>query len=381
MKAILSIILFYFTNLIRSDDLSCYFMTHSDGYNCHMRGSFEQNTTVTSINGIHNKLKNDSDVEVLFIERTSLTKYLPFGICAYFDNLIELECFGSQVLEITREVFFRCTKLESMMIQNSKFKSLPTDVFNDLTILRTLQISSTKLCVLQSGLFEKTQNLLKLDLQSNQIAIINVIFPPTVVHIDLSNNLCIDSNFTRPSNVIYQKCSNESIAIIDPITEDPTIRIWIDRLNASIISNELETKKFMNLTLKNYDILIKLNESKFTLEGIQNSYLKEQQAVNDKVDSELKKINLDFVDATNEFENKYSFSESGRNTKVDNIGRELNELKIGNERRFLWNETLIYMMIILVVVSILLFLITLITVRKANQKNINNFLLSNMDSY
>lgn len=380
MKAILSIILLCFTNLIRSDDLSCYFMTHSDGYNCHMRGSFERNTTVTSINGVHNKLKNDSDVEVLFIERTSLTKYLPFGICAYFNNLIELECFGSQVLEITRDVFNECTKLDSIMIQNSKFTSVPTDVFYDLYILRTLQISSTKLSVLQSRLFEKNQNLLKLDLQNNQIAIINVIFPPSVVQIDLRNNLCIDSNFTRPTNIIYQKCSNESIAIIDLTTEDPIVRILIDKLNASIMSNEQETKKLINLTLRNNDILIKLNESKTTLEEIQNSSLKEQQAVNDMVESELKKVNLAFVDATKEFEAKYSFLESGRNTKVDNIGRELNELKIENERRFLWNETMIYVMVIFVIISIVLFMITLITVRKANLKNINNFLLSNIDT-
>ena len=203
MKTILILILCI--NLIRSDDLSCYFMTHSDGYNCHMRGNFERNTTITSINGVHNKLKNDSHVEVLFMERTSLSKYLPFGICAYFDNLIELECFGSQVMEITREVFNGCSKLNSMTIQNSKFTSLPTDVFYDLNSLRTLEISSTKLSVLQSGLFDKTQNLLKLDLQKNELAIINVIFPQSVVRIDLRNNLCIDSNFSRPANIIYQK--------------------------------------------------------------------------------------------------------------------------------------------------------------------------------
>ncbi|KAL7039713.1 hypothetical protein ACKWTF_000079 [Chironomus riparius] len=361
MRTIFGLIIFWCLHLVRSDDLSCYFMTHSDGYNCHMRGNFEHNTTITSINGVHNKLKNDSHVEVLFIERTSLTKYLPFGICAYFDNLMELECFGSQVFELTREVFNGCTKLDSMTIQNSKFTSLPTDVFNDLNILRTLEISSTKLSVLQSGLFDKTQNLLKLDLQKNQLAIINVIFPTSVIRIDLKNNLCIDSNFTRPANIIYQKCSNESIAIVDPTTEDPSVRILIDKLNASIISNELEIKKLMNFTLKNNDnynngILMRLNKSQFSLENIQNSSLIEQQAVNDKVDK------------------------SGRNTKVDNIERDLNKLSMENERRFSWNETLIYMMIILVIVSILLFMITLITVRRANQNNINNFLLSSMDT-
>ena len=380
MKAIISVILIYFTNLIRSEDLSCYFMTHSDGYNCHMRGSFERNTTITSINGVHSKLKNDSDVEVLFIERTSLTKYLPFEICAYFDNLIEFECYGSQIIEITREVFNGCNKLDSAMIQNSKFTSLPTDVFYDLNFLRILQITSTKLSILQPGLFERNQNLLKLDLQSNQIAIINVIFPPSVVQIDLRKNLCIDSNFSRPANIIYKQCSNESITVIDPTTEDPSMRIIIDKLNASIILNELEIQKLMNLTLKNNDILLRLNESQFSSENIQNSSLKEQQAVNDKVDSELKKINQDLVDAISEFENKYSFSESGRNTSVDNIGRELNELRTENERRFSWNETLIYMMIIFVVVSILLFIITLISLKRASQNNISNFLLSNMDT-
>ncbi|XP_070495203.1 uncharacterized protein MCAP_0864-like [Chironomus tepperi] len=330
----------------RSDDLSCYFMTHSDGYNCHVRGRFEQNTTITSINGVHNKLKNDSDVEVLFMERTSLSKYLPFGVCTFFDSLTELECFGSQLIELTREVFVGCSKLDLVMIQNSKFTSLPTDVFYDLATLRTLEISSTKLSVLQAGLFEKNQNLLKLELQNNQLAIINVEFPPSVIQIDLTNNLCIDSNFTKPADEIYRKCSNESVKIIDLTTEDLSIRSLIDKLNASVISNELEIKKLINLTLDksqsdNNDIIMRLDENQISLENIQNSSLREQQDVNDKVYSELTKINRDLVDErTEQLECDYIKHSDGYNCEMKSVYEENKEItSVIGEHKFGKNDT------------------------------------------
>lgn len=348
MKSEIFLIIFsMFYKVAFADDLACYFIIHSDGYNCHVENTFGKTTEITSVNGTHRRTKSNSMVDVLFIPSASTTEYLPRNICDYFFNLVEYECFGVSLLEISRNNFMACDKLNLLMIQNAKFSTIPSDVFKDLPNLSILEIGKTKLQYLPENIFENNLRLVKIDLKENHLSVINAIFPPTVGSLLLLKNDCISKNFTRPSSEIYEKCSNES----------------------SIIGNITEEKQGKEKILGMIQVLkLTIDVNKQRIEELKNSSQKIQQITLDNT----KKLNNIIVSMSETMNSQKLVAVTENNVneltsdKLERLNAKVSELKRENEnhqKRIHWNETLQYVSGTLVLACFSIFVLAAIALK------------------
>lgn len=345
--------LIIFTTLYKlalSDDLACYFIIHSDGYNCHVENSFAKNMEITSVNGTHRRTKTNSMVDVIFIPSASPTEYLPRNSCDYFNNLIEYECFGVNLLEITRENFKGCTKLNLLLIQNAKFSTISSNVLSDLPNLTLLEIGKTKLSFLPANIFENNQKLIKVDLKENQLAVINAIFPPTVASLLLLKNDCISKNFTRVEREIYEKCSNESeiLGKVAPEEKPGNEKIlgMIQALELTIDVNKQQIEILKNASQKVQNISTNNAQKLKSIEEVVSQKFYSQQLVaNAKNDAN--ELTID---------------------KLERLDGKIGELKRENEKhqkRIHWNEVLQYVSGTLVVASLSFFILAIVLLRIA----------------
>lgn len=360
MKSQFLIIFAIFYKIAFADELVCYFIIHSDGYNCHVENSFKRDTEITSVNGTHRRTKSNSLVDVLFFPSSSATEYLPRKVCEYFYNLIEYESFGVNLIEIFRENFSGCENLNLLLIQNSKFSTLPSDVFMDLPSLTVLEIGKTKLSYLPEHIFENNQKLIKIDLKENQLTIINAIFPSTVASILLLKNDCISKNFTRVEKEIYDKCSNISIKVSNALYENPgdeKIHGMIQALKLSVDANSQQIEILKNSSQ---------NIQKLSIENIQKLQ-SIQQALDQGQTMHSEKLVVNRENDVNEV----------TIDKLERLNLKIRELKQENEnhqKQFEWNETLQYVSGTLVLLC-LTFLILAIIMMKLGRRPIDGLLM------
>ena len=149
--------------------------------------------TVTSIFGQHLRGKTVSQVEVLYMLKT--TKYLPINVCKGFKNIKKIEAKPADLREISKEVFKYCTKMKSIYITSTLISSLPEDVFSELADLEILDLSYNRIEVLPKRLFEKNQKLKSIDFKLNLLRYISVELPSELTQAGFLTNLCINSNF------------------------------------------------------------------------------------------------------------------------------------------------------------------------------------------
>lgn len=347
MKSQFLIIFAIFYKIAFADDLACYFIIHSDGYNCHVENSFGRDTEITSVNGTHRRTKSNSMVDVIFFPSSAVTEYLPRKSCEYFNNLIEYECFGVNLIEIFRENFMGCENLNLLLIQNAKFSTLPSDVFMDLPNLTMLEIGKTKLSYLPEHIFENNQKLIKIDLKENQLAVINAIFPSTVASILLLKNDCISKNFTLAENEIYEKCSNTSVKISNFVSDSlgsEKILGLIQALELSVDANKQQIEILKNSSQ---------NIQRISVENIHklNSI---QEAISQTMQSQK------LVAVTENNVNELTID------KLERLDAKIGELKRENEnhqKRFQWNETLQYVSGTLVILSFSFFVLAIIMMK------------------
>lgn len=348
MKKYFLIIFALFSKVALAEDLACYFIIHSDGYNCHVENSFDRDTEITSINGTHRKSKTDSMVDVIFIPSASPTQYLPRKICEYFNNLIEYECFSANLKEIFRENFIECENLNLLLIQNAKFTSLSSDVFKDLPNLTMLEIGKTKLNFIPENIFENNQKLIKIDLRENQLAIINAIFPPSVSIIYLLKNDCISKNFTEPENEIYEKCSNLSMKMLN-------------------IPESQENNKILGI-IQALELSVDANKQQIEILKNSSEKVKKISSENSKILDSLQ----DGISQTIQSQQLVAISSNNVNDlTLDKLNAKVGELKRENEKnqkRFKWNEILQYVSIILGLLSVSFFTFVIIMMKIKNQK-------------
>lgn len=352
------VILAIFVKVALSADLACYFIVHSDGYNCHVENVFAKSNELTSVNGTHRNTKTNSMVDVLFIPSASKTEYLPQRSCEYFNNLVEYECFGVNLMEIFRENFKACDNLNLLLIQNAKFSTIPEDVFMDLQSMTVLEIGKTRLSFLPEKIFQNNQKLMKIDLKENHLMVINAVFPPTVFSIFLLKNDCINKNFSRPSNEIYQKCSNESslIKIIsDENTEKDRVLSMIKALELSIDVNRQQ-----------------IEELKVSSQNIQRISIENVQKV-----TSIQKTMSQTMQAQKLVAVSRNDDDDLSSDKLERIDVKISELKRENEnhqKRFRQNEILQYVSGTLILVCLSIFVLLIITL-KFNRRHIEGLLM------
>lgn len=397
MSQLIFLIFAIFLKIVLSDDLVCYYIVHSDGYNCHMENTFTKNAEITTVNGTHRRTKSNSLVDVVFIPSSSETEYLPLGACNFFNNLIEYESYGVNVLEISREVFTGCEKLNLLLILNAKFSTIPEDSFEDLPNLTILEIGKTKLSYLPQLIFANNQMLIKIDLKENQLAVINSIIPPTVTSLLLLKNDCISKNFTRFSHEIYEKCSNESKLVANiPETNrnmsDENVLSLIRVLELSIDVNKQAINKIQNQP----KITNNLSEIQSNLDKMQNISFTNSEKLN-SIQEKIKQQDLMAIEQKIKVDSVYqeirklknnvqsvSFSALISNNsvevqsdKVERLEASISDLKRENashEKRFEWNEILQYVSGILVLISVTFFILAIVSM-KFNRRHSNGLLM------
>lgn len=398
MSQLILLLFAIFLKIALADDLVCYYIVHSDGYNCHMENTFMKLAEITTVNGTHRRTKTNSLVDVVFVPSSSETEYLPLGACKFFNNLIEYESYGVNVMEISREVFTGCEKLNLLLIQNAKFSTIPENTFEDVPNLTILEIGKTKLSYLPQSIFANNQMLIKIDLKENQLAVINSIIPPTVTSLLLLKNDCISKNFTRFTREVYEKCSNESIAFNDTpeanVSDDKVLSlirvlelsIDVNKQAINDLQNQPKVANKLNEIQRNLDNVRKVtSENSEKLSSIQDKIkLQDVMAIDQKI--KVDSANQEIRKLKNNVQS-VSFSALTSNSSVemqsDKVGRleasimELKRENASHEKRFEWNEVLQYVSGILVLISVTLFILAIISM-KINRRASNGLL---MDDY
>ncbi|KAG5674609.1 hypothetical protein PVAND_004563 [Polypedilum vanderplanki] len=373
--AILFAILIINVKFSNSYELRCMFLKHHDGYNCHVSGEFTNQNEVTIIKGQHMESMSNSDVEVLFLESSSPTQYLPRNACGKFINLIEYECFGKSIIEISRENFDNCGNLNIIMINYAKFKTIPFDVFYGAPKLKDIQIAFTALESLPLKLFDNSPKLTHIDLKNNRLMRIDAMFPLSTEALNLIGNVCIDKNFSRPVDVIYEKCSNfsttESVKNLQfsfNITKQEVndLKEMIGKINLTIFNELLK----INNKINDNDFMTKPNESSMKIKNIENK-LKEQQELNEQFANDLRKINeiKSEIPDMKKLQNNPLFKGPERSAQEDNFQSKF-------QKRMEKNEMIQFILVMVVSLMFVLVVIMLIISRRRRTSNSDSLLLN-----
>lgn len=221
-----NILLFFITILsvknTLSEQLECDYIRHSDGYNCEMMNTFEEPKEISSVVGAHKAGMDNTKVEVFFIIDTSKTKYVPSKVCSVFPNINKIDIYGTNVLQLKRNIFEGCTNVKKIVIKYVSFKTLEEDIFHEATNLEYFVLGFTSVETLPMKLFEKNKNLKFVDLSYNKLKSIKTQFPDNLTMLSLMNNICIDAYYDYRINVnektqmsflqeMYEKCNPDNM--------------------------------------------------------------------------------------------------------------------------------------------------------------------------
>lgn len=235
---ILNLFVAFYT--VSAVDIKCTLEHDVDGYNCRMLNIFsEANQVVTSQNGIWRKT---FPVEVLHVQEESTTSFLPIKSCSFFPSLKKFDVYSPTLKELSRNVFFDCTKVTKVNIHNSLISWLPEDVFSDLVSLVHLEMMENKLDYMPKNIFSKNSKLREVNFNKNQLAIINADFPSSLTLLSLNGNFCIDkrypgdfSNISSMLSDCFQRCTYSGF----------TNRV--NSLEQAVLHNENLTATMLNL--------------------------------------------------------------------------------------------------------------------------------------
>lgn len=225
--------------------VECRFETHSDGYNCEILNAFaEENLPMTETKGAHKGLKNDSNVEVLFMRSNLNTKFLPIQSCLYLKKLTKFDIGSRYLRQVSRNIFEGCFLVDTIEISETQVTSLPEDLFVDLVNLTTLDMHGNPIVYLPEKLFAANVKLRKISFESNRLAIINAILPSTLIRLSFRKNICIDKNYPSDYATISQLNSalqnNCSVSIFEQ--EKLDLKLQIGRLEADVLACNKSSK-------------------------------------------------------------------------------------------------------------------------------------------
>lgn len=233
-----------------------------------MNSVSESNTSITTITGKQQIGKSNTDVKVFWVPgSSSLTSYLPKGVCSSFPNIIEFLIGSRKLKEVSRDIFTGCSLTTKLIIVNSLITSVNPDTFEELTALTILKFyDNANMGYLPSDLFAKNTKLKELDCSGNNLKFINSKLPTTLTKANFKGNSCINKSFpgdiaalSTIVNEIEQNCKFVMIEV-----EIAKLRNKITSLeNANrekyLISESMRTEQLKYLVLSGQQAILVKN--------------------------------------------------------------------------------------------------------------------------
>lgn len=278
------ILIFLFAVSSESLLLDCDFVYNDypeapDLYSCRAKNIDvrEDNMRFLAMEGIHLFNKSNSDVRGAVCERQNMI-YLTIGTAAFFTNVEHYAITRSKLVYIKRNNFRHLKRLKTLSLSRNEIQRIPKDAFEDLVHLEILDLSFNRLKTPPVNLYRAMHELRILMLNNNEIEEINHIFikhnlkieevlmqhnkistiimpldepQPKLRHFDLTNNTCIDKDYSVISievliefkEEIARNCSNQCEQKMLEIAECSEDFFELEKENESL---RLEIKKLRN---------------------------------------------------------------------------------------------------------------------------------------
>ena len=297
----LIIFLLLLTSSNSAEELKCKYFGIYLNYMCEMSNVFNETQEITSVSGEHVNGKGIPDVKAFYIKRESLTKFVPTKVCSFLYNVNIMNINGYSLVEIKKDIFAGCPKLNHISIENIDLKELDEDLLTEAPSIEKFSLSYTKVEVLKKNFFKNNQKLKWVVLRTNNFKIIETEFPATITYLSITNNLCVNGHYTSSmiddmtlstfAQKVYDKCSNKA-------NETETIFMSYDAIKSRIIDEQTKEHrdKIMSLNEEFQTLNFKLNWNKisslannYMLDGMDISReLRSTQSRLDKLESSIK---------------------------------------------------------------------------------------------
>jgi Leucine-rich repeat (LRR) protein len=132
----------------------------------------------------------------LWIEEQNI-KFLSAENFENLDKVVELFLDGNPLSYIQENVFEKLINLQTLHLDHCLIKSLSPKAFAGLNSLKLIDLSDNFLTHLKSNLFDDSLELEWILLNNNRLKKIEIDFAKflNITRINLSKNVCIDSNY------------------------------------------------------------------------------------------------------------------------------------------------------------------------------------------
>ena len=327
-------VLIFFLLLTRSsfaEELKCVYFGIFQNYMCEMSNVFNETQEITSVSGEHAYGKGVSDVNAFYVKRESLTKYIPTKVCNFLVNLKIMNINGYALVNLKKQVFAGCQKLEQISLENIDFKELDEDLLSEAPAIERFLLAYSKVEVLKKNFFKNNQKLTLVALRSNNLKIIETEFPSTITHLSVTNNLCVNGAYSEDITLnltlstftqkIYDKCSNKTyddesvmlsyetikMRIFDEQTRDNRDKIMSLRENFQTTSNKMSLKIMFDheRNYEKYQIMSDFRSVQNQIDKFQLSFKYQQQSVmrtSNKLETDAKYLESELERRSKELE-------------------------------------------------------------------------------
>lgn len=236
MRFLIISIAFIIIKSTSSELLNCDFIYFDeDGYNCKMIDSFNEQKEITEVAGSHRAGKNLTNVETFYISSQSDTNYMPTNLCTHFPNLKKIDIYAKKLVEVTKDIFDGCSKLEVIYLRNLNFNNFSEDIFCRTPTLTKVMVIDSKIEVLQKDIFKNNEKIFYIKFDNNGLKLADFELSENqksnINHFSFLNNPCISKayksdDYRSPSlnDVILElstKCRISSVTTLAPPVESP----------------------------------------------------------------------------------------------------------------------------------------------------------------
>lgn len=198
---VIMVILFGAFQFGEAENLNCYFVDFQywyKFYTCRVTSfdNSDDNRIITERAGKHLPNKEDRDVKMIFIGKTTV-KFIPENIGLLFD----LHAFAIRdcgLVQIRSKDFYGMNHVEHMDLGMNKLTVLPSNTFSALTKLILIDLSYNQIEELPNSLFCNNLKLVTVQLVQNKIKFIGpTIFDRTtnLVEANFSENICVSKKY------------------------------------------------------------------------------------------------------------------------------------------------------------------------------------------
>jgi hypothetical protein len=197
--------------------------------------TFTEQKEITEVSGNHKIGRTNTSVETIYVSSQSDTMYLPSKICTHFPNIKKIDIYAKKLVEITKEIFDGCSKLETVYLRYLNFQNVSADLFSGVPTLQKVMIIDSKIENLPQDLFKNNPNLNFIKFDNNLLKIVDFELTQDqkskLKTFSFLNNPCISKayksdDFRSPKltsviDEISTKCRNNSAPTPAPLEDSP----------------------------------------------------------------------------------------------------------------------------------------------------------------